>query len=86
MAYVIAPAIFETRFLHVEVVVGDHKCAGQTICDVWKDFAKDPPNVHVAEKMDVDKFWDVMIDALKCCNKVTPFNAFVEKSRENSNK
>eukprot|EP00466_Bigelowiella_natans_P007188 jgi/Bigna1/40369/e_gw1.42.26.1 len=78
MAYVIAPGIFRTRsFLHVEVVVGDHKCAGQTVCDVWKDFSKDPPNVHVAEKMDVDKFWDLMIDALKCCDKATPFNAFV---------
>mmetsp|Transcript_9125 Transcript_9125/g.13679 ORF Transcript_9125/g.13679 Transcript_9125/m.13679 type:complete len:351 (+) Transcript_9125:19-1071(+) len=82
VAYVIYPEIFQTRHLHVDVICGEHKCAGQTVCDVWEDFSKEPKNVHVAIKMDTEKFWDIMIAALKKCNDETPLNAYVSMRRE----
>mmetsp|Transcript_24307 Transcript_24307/g.58659 ORF Transcript_24307/g.58659 Transcript_24307/m.58659 type:complete len:349 (+) Transcript_24307:428-1474(+) len=80
VAYVIAPEIFVTKFWHVEVICGEHTCAGQTVCDIWEDFATGKAkNVHVTTKMDVGAFWNMMLSALKECNKTTGFNEYVDK-------
>ena len=77
VAAVIAPDIFTLKSMRVEVVVGDHTCAGQTVCDVWGDFLKpNSPTIKVATRMDVAAFWQLMLGAVRRCDAVTPFNAF----------
>jgi len=71
VAYVIKPSIFKTRFMRVEVETGNSICQGQTVCDVWAT-TKLPPNVHVAEKMDPDAFWDLCIPAFEAANRASP--------------
>ncbi|GAB5356167.1 hypothetical protein AAMO2058_000267900 [Amorphochlora amoebiformis] len=78
IAYVIAPEIFTLKHLVVDVITGDHKCKGQTVCDIWRDYyIGRKPNVYVATKMNVDEFWDMMCGALRRCDKVTPINEYV---------
>eukprot|EP00927_Polykrikos_kofoidii_P050500 TRINITY_DN44409_c0_g1_i1.p1 TRINITY_DN44409_c0_g1~~TRINITY_DN44409_c0_g1_i1.p1 ORF type:complete len:392 (-),score=62.09 TRINITY_DN44409_c0_g1_i1:89-1195(-) len=76
VAYVIEPSLFEARLMHVEVVTGQHSCAGQTVCDVWGYSPSKERNVHVTERMDVPGFWRMVVEALRCCDAATPFNSF----------
>lgn len=71
MAYVVAPELFVTRHMRVEVVTGDHICVGQTVCDVF-GYSTKPNNVHVATEMDVPKFWDLMAAAWQCAGEASP--------------
>eukprot|EP00128_Syssomonas_multiformis_P009548 Colp12_sorted_trinity150504_noHs@34163 len=71
VAYVIAPHLFETKFLRVDVECGSSLCFGQTVCDVWGD-SKLPRNVHVTTRVDVPAFWDLMIAALTKAEAASP--------------
>jgi len=71
VAYAIAPKIFQATKMHVTVVTGDHLCAGQTVCDIWRSMNK-TDNVFVTTKMDVEKFWQILIESLVRCNKISP--------------
>jgi inosine-uridine nucleoside N-ribohydrolase len=62
IAFAIDDSLFETRFLNVEVEMGSSLCFGQTVADVDR-ITERPPNVHVATKVDVAKFWNLMIHA-----------------------
>eukprot|EP01062_Namystynia_karyoxenos_P071555 TRINITY_DN67129_c0_g1_i1.p2 TRINITY_DN67129_c0_g1~~TRINITY_DN67129_c0_g1_i1.p2 ORF type:complete len:379 (+),score=126.93 TRINITY_DN67129_c0_g1_i1:75-1139(+) len=73
VAAVLRPDIFELQHLHVDVVTGEHLCAGQTVVDVWEASSK-PKNVYVARSMDTAAFWELMLGALKRCNGVSPVN------------
>lgn len=75
VAYVIAPELFDAPKMRVDVVCGDHICAGQTVCDIW-GYSSKQPNVHVAKKMNVPFFWEKMIQAIQMCNRSTDFNSF----------
>lgn len=50
------------RKLNVEVETNAGLCFGQTVADVDRVSGREP-NITVAMKVDVDKFWDLMIDA-----------------------
>jgi inosine-uridine nucleoside N-ribohydrolase len=71
VAYVIDKALFKGRSVHMQVVTGDHLCAGQTVCDVWK-YSDQPPNVYVCESMDVEAFWTLLLDAFQQANAHSP--------------
>ena len=60
---VISPELFETTSLRVDVETKSELGAGQTVCDIWKQSGK-PANVRVATKMDVARFWDMMLESL----------------------
>merc|ERR1711865_681780 len=60
VAYVIAPSMFQTRLMRVDVECGNGLCVGQTVCDVW-DYSKEGANVHVATSMNVGAFWDLCL-------------------------
>ena len=72
VAYVIDPSLFTAPLMRVDVITGEHLCAGQTVCDQYKSFEGKDPNVKVTMKMDVDGFWAMLEGALARCNKVTP--------------
>ncbi|EGG19258.1 N-D-ribosylpurine ribohydrolase [Cavenderia fasciculata] len=63
VAHVINPSIFKTRHLRVDVECTSHLSFGQTVCDVW-NMSKLPKNVHVAVEVDIDKFFDLLIDSI----------------------
>lgn len=46
---------------------------GQTVCDIWHQSNK-PKNCRVAMKMDVDKFWDLMLAAIDAADAAAPMN------------
>ncbi|KAL3155597.1 hypothetical protein ABBQ38_010852 [Trebouxia sp. C0009 RCD-2024] len=73
VAYVIAPELFKVELMRVDVETLSELSAGQTVCDVWHQSSK-PKNVGVAQRMDVTRFWDLMINALKAANAVSPLN------------
>ena len=72
VAYAIQPELFQATKMHVTVVTGDHLCAGQTVCDQWRSMENVQDNVVVTTKMDVEQFWQIMIESLVRCNKITP--------------
>ena len=47
--------------------------AGQTICDIWHQSSK-PRNCWVAKTMDVDHFWELLLDALNKADAASPMN------------
>ena len=64
VAYVIAPEFFTVERLRVDIETQSELSAGQTVVDVWGSSGK-KPNANVCMKMNVDKFWDLMIDAIE---------------------
>ena len=64
MAYVIAPHLFDTERMRVDVETASGRCLGQTVCDCWHYEKERPENVTVVTGMDVGAFWDLMLDAI----------------------
>ena len=72
VAYAVAPEMFETKDLRVDVECGSELCAGQTVVDWWRQSPEKPINCRVCVKMDVDKFWDAMCEAVDNANVACP--------------
>ena len=72
VAYAVAPEMFETRDLRVDVECGSELCAGQTVVDWWRQSPEKPINCRVCVKMDVGKFWDAMCEAVDNANVACP--------------
>jgi inosine-uridine nucleoside N-ribohydrolase len=65
VAYVIAPELFTVEKLRVDIETQSVLSAGQTVVDLYgKASTGKAPNANVCMKMQVDKFWDLMIDAI----------------------
>lgn len=73
IAYLIDPTIFRVKRMRVDVVTGAHMCAGQTVCDVWHDSPL-PKNVSVCVGVNPDAFWRLMLNAIRDCDRITPYN------------
>ncbi len=67
VAYCITPEIFKTIHCHVEIEKASELARGRTICDIYL-LSEEKKNVHVSVKMDVPKFWDLMIGAFEKTN------------------
>ena len=62
--YVTNSNCIETEFLNVEIETGSQMSLGQTVVDLYNRTGK-KPNVYVGRKINVEKFWEVMLSALK---------------------
>ena len=69
----LAPQLFELRHMRVDVETASPLSYGQTVCDVRAQSAQ-PPNVHVALRMDVPAFWAHMHAALDAADARSPMN------------
>lgn len=67
IAYVINPDIFTTEFLHVDIETGSKFCDGRTNCDLY-NMTGGKKNVYVAIDVKTQKFWELMLSALKKAN------------------
>ena len=75
VAYVIDPSLFEAQWMHVSVECGvSGGQAGRTVCDVYGVLASKQKNVRVCQRMDVDKFWTMMLAAIVEADKRSPMN------------
>ena len=63
VAAVIDPSIVPTRHMNVTIDTLSELSLGRTVCDVYGTTGR-PPNVAVGLDLDVDRFWDLMVDAL----------------------
>ena len=73
VAYVIDPACFETQLMRIDVECTSTLAAGQTVWDRWKQSGR-PPNVRVATKVDVPRFWGLMLAAIARADAASPLN------------
>ncbi|KAM9971746.1 hypothetical protein ACTFIW_011729 [Dictyostelium discoideum] len=66
VAYLIDPTIFKCKLMRVDIETSSHLCLGRTVVDLFS-MSKLQKNVHVCTDIDVDKFWDLMINAIDNC-------------------
>ena len=73
VAFVIDPDMFEYRLMRVDIETSSNLSYGQTVCDIY-DMSQKRKNVHVCTKMNVDKFWSIMIECIHLADKQSPIN------------
>jgi hypothetical protein len=61
------------ELMRVDVEVMSPLSAGQTVCDIWHQ-SKRPKNCRVAQKMDVEAFWELMLAAVDAADAAAPMN------------
>lgn len=74
VAYVVAPHLFQTRRLRVDVECASPLSFGQTVCDVWAQ-SGNAPNCTVATAVDVEGFWDLQHAAIAAADAASPMNS-----------
>ncbi len=68
VAYLIDPNVFETQLMRVDVETKGEFTYGMTCIDVYRmnsGKALKEPNVYVGKNLDFDRFWELMINAIK---------------------
>jgi purine nucleosidase len=73
VAFVIDPSLFEYRLMRVDVETSSALSYGQTVCDIFNMSSK-TKNVHVCTKMNMERFWSMLLEAIRRCDLVSPAN------------
>ncbi|CAF0730822.1 unnamed protein product [Brachionus calyciflorus] len=73
VAFIVDPSLFEHRLMRVDVEIHSNLSYGQTVCDFYNMSTK-KKNVYVCMKMNVERFWELMIEAIKSANQYSPAN------------
>lgn len=63
VAYLIAPELFETKDMYVEIDINRGPSYGRSVCD-WYDVIDKAPNCTVGITLDLPKFWDMIAGAV----------------------
>ena len=63
VAYVIRPALLETRRRTVEIEVESELCRGRTVVDLWNRTDR-APNADVAVDIDAEAFLDLLVERI----------------------
>ena len=71
MAFLIDPSIFEYKLMRVDVETSSMHCDGQTIVDL-NNRSQKKKNAFVCTKMNVEKFWSMVIDAIIQISLISP--------------
>ncbi|KAI9477308.1 hypothetical protein LPJ78_003487 [Coemansia sp. RSA 989] len=85
LAYIFMSEQFTGKHIRVDVECNPGLCNGRTLCDFYNCTEK-APNCWVATSLDIDLFWNHMIDALaaaakNCClDPTNPDNNYVESA------
>jgi len=64
VATIIDPSIVPTRHMNVAIDTVSELSLGRTVCDVYGTTGR-PPNADVGVDLDADRFWTLMVDALR---------------------
>jgi ribosylpyrimidine nucleosidase len=74
VAYVADRDLFEEQMMHVDIERTSEHCLGRTVCDLY-DLNRRHKNCVVAMKIkDVDRFWNMMMEAIEQADKNSPMN------------
>jgi inosine-uridine nucleoside N-ribohydrolase len=71
VCFVVDSTIFDYRLMRVDVELHSPLSYGQTVCDIYNMSTK-PKNVNVCTRLNVDKFWQYLLDAILHANKQSP--------------
>lgn len=63
VAHVIRPGLVKTVHRNVAVELQSELCRGRTVVDLWNRTDR-PPNAHVAVDLDVDGFFDLLVERI----------------------
>ncbi len=63
VAHLIDADLVDTRHRNVEVELESDLCRGRTVVDLWRRTDR-PPNAHVGVSLDVDAFFDLLVDRI----------------------
>jgi inosine-uridine nucleoside N-ribohydrolase len=63
VARVIDPELVPTSSMHVDIEVKGEFTAGRTVCDTYRVLGE-PANIQVGQDLNVERFWDMVIDTL----------------------
>ncbi|KAL7282588.1 hypothetical protein ACG7TL_004059 [Trametes sanguinea] len=80
IAYVAMPELFTCRRFRVDVELSGMHTAGETVVDVWNyrscddSWGRHGKNCLVAERLDVEGFFNFFLDCVERCDKVSPLN------------
>jgi uridine nucleosidase len=80
IAYVTHPELFKITRHRVDIELTGTHSIGETIVDVWKyrpcddTWGRNGRNCNVVDHMDVTGFFDMFLEAVSTCDKVTPLN------------
>ena len=74
VAVAIDRSLFVGRMVRIDVERNSQFCNGRTVCDIYKRTGR-RPNVWLAERVDVNGFWELMLDALNSANRLSPMNS-----------
>ncbi|KAK0482583.1 uridine nucleosidase [Armillaria novae-zelandiae] len=80
IAYAAKPELFKATRFRVDVELTGTHSSGQTVVDTWKyqktddSWGTSGKNCLVAEKVKVDEFFDMFLDCVSRCDKVSPLN------------
>ena len=64
VVYLIAPEIYETKDMNVQIDLNKGLCYGRTVCD-YNERNGLPKNATVGLSLDLEKFWDIVEDVLR---------------------
>ncbi|KAG8690022.1 Uridine nucleosidase 1 [Ceratobasidium sp. 423] len=84
LAYLYNPSWFKSKRYRVDVELAGSHTAGETVIDVWGYARTDDSwgatgkNCIVTESMDVQLFFQLFLDCIRECDKVSPLNASTE--------
>ncbi|KAI6024510.1 Inosine/uridine-preferring nucleoside hydrolase domain-containing protein [Pisolithus marmoratus] len=81
VAYVSNPNLFRSKRYRVDVELQGRHTTGETVADIW-DFQQcddtwgpTGKNCLVLESLEVEQFFDVLLDCVDRCDRVSPLNA-----------
>ena len=63
VAAIIDPTILRAHTMHVAIETTGLWTTGRTVCDVYGKFGKQP-NARVGYALNVERFWDMVIDTI----------------------
>jgi purine nucleosidase len=63
VAHLIRPDLVETRHRNVEIELESELCRGRTVVDLWNRTDR-PPNAHVGVAIDVDAFFELLVERI----------------------
>ena len=63
IAYLVAPELFTTQDMYVEVDINRGPCYGRTVCDTI-NCLQEPANCTVGTGVDLPRFWDLIAEAV----------------------
>lgn len=73
VVHVLRPELFQSELMRVDVETSSSLSSGQTVCDTWQQSSK-PKNVTVAQSVDVDACWGIILESIARCDASSTLN------------